>query len=247
MNRVLSWLSQWVSPKLFFIKTKPLMRILPLLTFASLISGAIWGLWYAPADYQQKDAFRIIYIHVPAAFMSMGTYTMMSLAAISSFIWRVKLADLFIKAAAPIGASLALLALVTGSIWGKPMWGTWWIWDARLTTELILLFIYLANMMLRTALAHNPAQAQKAVAAFTLLGFVDIPLIHFSVEWWQTLHQGPTLSRFSKPSMSPDMLWPLLLMIAAFSCVVFLTVLWRLRADILMTEKDKRWVREEFA
>lgn len=244
MNKFKFWLAELVSPKLFFNKTNRLSRILPFITLLTLACGAWWGLFWAPADYQQKDAFRIIYIHVPAAFMSMGVYTAMSFAAISSFIWRVKLADLFIKAAAPIGASLALLALITGSIWGKPMWGTWWIWDARLTTELILFFIYCANMILRAAIQHNPEQAQKAVALFTLIGFVDIPLIHFSVEWWQTLHQGPTLSRFAKPTMDPSMLWPLLIMIVGFALMVLVNILWRLRADILLTEKDKRWVKE---
>lgn len=244
MSRWSQYFNEWVSPKRFYEKTNRLVGILTWSSLIFLAVGLVWGLVFAPADYQQKDAFRIIYLHVPAAFLSMGLYTFMSAAAFSSFVWQVKVADHLIKATAPIGASLTFLALATGSIWGKPMWGTWWIWDARLTTELILFFIYLGNMLLRAALKRQPSQAKKAVALFTLIGFVDIPLIHFSVEWWQTLHQGPTLSRFAKPAMAPEMLWPLLVMIAAVGLVSFTSILERVRGEIVWAERDKRWVKE---
>ena len=244
MDRCLIRCAPWLSPKWFFEKSTRFFQIVPYIAILMLIFGLIGGLIFSPIDYQQSDAFRIIYIHVPAAFLSLGIYTAMSIAAVFSFVWRIKIADLFIKAAAPLGISFTALALITGSIWGKPMWGTWWIWDARLTTELILLFIYLANLLLRSALAYQPTQAQKAVALFTLIGFIDIPLIHFSVNWWQTLHQGATLSRFAKPAIPFIMLWPLLLLLLGLSLYASWVILYRLRADLLWHERDKRWVKK---
>ncbi len=184
------------------------------LMLVCLCVGLVWGLFYAPSDYQQGDAFRIIYVHVPSAFLSLMVYSSMGLAAGIFLIWRIKIFDMVAKASAPVGALFTFLALITGSIWGKPMWGTWWIWDARLTSELILLFLFFGYIALRDAL---PAKVGALASSYlAIIGLINIPIIHFSVSWWSTLHQGPTLSRFAKPAMDSSMLYPLLLMILGF-------------------------------
>ncbi len=183
--------------------------------FIATFSYGLIGSLLAPADYMQGDGFRIIYVHVPCAFLSLFIYAVMASAAVSSIVFRIKLGFLVIKHSAPIGAMFTLLALITGSIWGKPMWGTWWIWDARLTSELILLFLYLGIILFQSAMQQKQ-QGERAVAILVLVGFIDIPIIHYSVTWWNTLHQGATLSAFSKPAIDDSMLYPLLAMIAAF-------------------------------
>ena len=205
--------------------------------------GLIGGLVFAPADYQQGDAFRIIYLHVPSAFLSLMAYSVMTFCAVLSLVWRLKMADVVLRVVPPIGASFAFIALVTGSIWGKPMWGTWWIWDARLTSELILLFLYLGIIGLRQVIPY-PDQASRAVAIFTLVGFVDIPLIHYSVNWWNTLHQGATLSAFAKPKMAASMLYPLFAMLIAFISYFASLVLYRTRTEILLRDRDCQWVQK---
>jgi heme exporter protein C len=192
------------------------------------IVGAIWGLWIAPPDYQQQDAYRIIFVHVPCAFLSLGIYASMALASLLYLIFRVKMLDKWVWACAPIGALFTALALITGAIWGKPMWGTWWVWDARLTSELILLFIYLGVIFLKDALR---AQHQSLMPAhiLTVVGFLNIPIVHFSVQWWHTLHQGPTLSQFARPDMAPEMLSPLLTCILAFKLIALYMIIVRLR------------------
>ncbi len=207
-----------------------------------LAAGAVLGLFYAPADYQQGDSFRIMYVHVPSAWMSLFVYMCMAAAAASALIWRVKIAEILLRSSAPLGASFTFLALVTGSIWGKPMWGTWWVWDARLTSELVLLFIYLGIMALDSAIDDRRAGA-RAVAVMTLIGVINIPIVHFSVEWWSTLHQGPTVSKLDKPSIHTDMLIPLLLMVVGFSAYYFAVLMTRMRAEILVYDARANWVR----
>jgi len=172
------------------------------------------GLLFAPADYQQGDAFRIMYLHVPAAIWSLGVYMMMSISVLFFFIWKIKLADIIAKVSAPVGVIFTVICLVTGSIWGRPTWGTWWIWDARLTSELLLLFIYFGIMALRSAIP-NPQLAARASGVFTLIGLVNIPIIHYSVNWWNTLHQGASLS-LTNATIAPSMLHPLIAMIVGF-------------------------------
>ena len=178
------------------------------------ISGLIGGLVLAPADYQQGDSFRIIYIHVPAAWMSLFIYTFMAINAAILLIWRVKISEIIIRSSAILGASFTFLALATGSIWGKPMWGTWWVWDARLTSELILLFLYLGFIALQSAFEDRRIAA-KTGAVLVLVGVVNIPIIKYSVEWWSTLHQPASISKLDAPSIHIDMLIPLLLMAIA--------------------------------
>jgi heme exporter protein C len=198
----------------------------PYLGIASLIFigfGLVYGLFYAPVDYQQKDAFRIIYVHVPCAILSMMVYSLMAVFSFQYLVWRIKICDLLAKHCATLGVIFTVLALVTGSIWGKPMWGTWWFWDARLTSEFILLFIYLGYLGLRSTISQQSI-ASKAAAIYALIGLVDIPIIHFSVNWWHTLHQGSTLLQFKTPAIHPQMLYPLVSMILGF-ILYFMTML----------------------
>jgi len=205
--------------------------------------GWTWGLIFAPTDYEQGDAYRIIYIHVPAAWLSMFAYVCMAAAGAMGLIWRMKMAEVMAVTAAPIGAGFTFLALASGSIWGKPMWGTWWVWDARLTSELVLLFLYLGVIALDNAIEDRRI-AGRAVGILALVGVVNIPIIHYSVQWWYTLHQGPTVTKFSSPSIYWSMLVPLLIMGIAF--MIFFAGAWLMRArnELLRREASKRWARE---
>ncbi len=211
-----------------------------------IIGGLYGGLITAPADYQQGDSFRIIYIHVPSAWMSLFVYMVMAVNGAIVLIWRVKISEIIARSSAPLGASFTFLALATGSIWGKPMWGTWWVWDARLTSELILLFLYLGFIALQSAF-EDPRVGARAGAILALVGVVNIPIIKYSVEWWSTLHQGPTVSKLDSPSMHIDMLLPLLLMAVAFMGYYVAVLLIRCRSEILTYESHTAWVREMLA
>ncbi len=205
--------------------------------------GTIAGLFFAPPDYQQGDAFRIIYVHVPAAYLSMLAYSAMAISAGVGLIWRMKLAHAVAAGAAPLGAWFTFLALATGSIWGRPMWGTWWEWgDPRLSSELIMLFLYFGYMALRSAI-DDTAKADRASAVLALVGAINVPIIHFSVEWWSSLHQGPTLVRQGGPAIEPVMLYPLLAMILGFSLLFGALLLSRVRSEVLYRERRSRWVR----
>lgn len=206
-------------------------------------AGLFGGLVYAPADYQQGESFRIIYIHVPSAWLSMFVYMVMASAGAVGLIWKVKMGDIVARACAPLGASFTFLALATGSLWGKPMWGTWWVWDARLTSELILLFLYLGYLALQSAIEDRRAAA-RAGAVLAIVGVVNIPIIHYSVEWWSTLHQGATITKLDKPSMDVSMLIPLLGMTLAFKTLFAAVLLVRTRCEILEFEQHTSWVRE---
>jgi len=205
--------------------------------------GLVWALLFAPADYQQGDSFRIFYIHVPAAILAMGIYSAMAVAALSSLVWQLKLADASAAAIAPIGAVFTAIALITGAAWGKPMWGTWWIWDARLTSELILLFLYLGVIALHNAFEDKNV-AGKAAGILSLVGVINLPIIHYSVEWWNTLHQGATVSKMGAPSMSAVMYWPFLICLLGFSFLIAATVCLRFRTEILARNSMRPWVRE---
>jgi len=213
---------------------------------ALIVAGLYGGLVLAPADYQQGDAFRIVYVHAPGAWLSMLVYATMAVAAAVGLIWRIKLAHAVAAASAPVGASFTVLALATGAIWGKPMWGTWWVWDARLTSELILLFLYAGVMALRASIDDRD-RADRAAAVLAIVGVVNLPIIHYSVYWWNTLHQPATLTKIGKPSMAGDMLWPLLLMLLGFTLFYGAILLIRLRAEILKRERDATWLTTELA
>ena len=198
---------------------------------AVLIAIGLYLGFSAPEDYQQGITVRIMYIHVPFAWLSMMCYTLMAISALGTLVWRHPLADVALKAAAPIGAVFTALALITGSIWGKPMWGTWWVWDARLTSVFVLFLMYLGILALTRAL-DDPARSARAAAVITLVGFINIPIIKFSVDWWNTLHQPASVFRLDGPTIDASMLWPLLVMALGFT-VLFLTLhLMAMRAEI---------------
>ena len=223
--------------------TTPWLPWLGGLTTLLLATGAVWGLAFTPPDFRQGNSYRIIFIHVPAAAVSLAGYYLMATAGGISLVWKIKLADMALRAAAGVGAALTFCALVTGSIWGKPTWGTWWVWDARITSMLVLLFLYLGVLALYEAF-ENRDTAARACAVLSLVGTVNIPIIYKSVDWWYSLHQPATIRFTGAPSMHPDMLKPLLLMIAGFYCLYALVLILRLRAEILEREEKARWVEE---
>ncbi len=236
-------LHKFGSPRYFYNFSVMLTPWLSWICALLLIAGLYGGLIYAPPDYQQGESFRIIYVHVPSAWMSMFVYVLMATAGGVGLIWHIKIAEVFAKSCAPLGASFTFLALATGSLWGKPMWGTWWVWDARLTSELILLFLYLGYMALQSAFDDRRVAA-RASAVLALVGLINIPIIHYSVEWWSTLHQGATVTKLDAPSIHIDMLIPLLIMALAFKLYFFTIVLIRSRTEILEYECNSKWVSD---
>lgn len=237
-----SIITRLASPKCFFYLSHKAIPWLGMLFLFSFSYGLIGGLIFAPADYLQGDGFRIIYVHVPCAFISLFIYAVMTYSAIAHLIWRFKLAPFIIQHSAPIGASFTFLALLTGSLWGKPMWGTWWIWDARLTSELILLFLYLGVIIFQSAIAQKQSSS-RAVSILVLIGFIDIPIIHYSVYWWNTLHQGATLTLFNRPAIHSSMLYPLLAMIFSFLVYYIVILLFQMRYELIAKGKNNHWLQ----
>ncbi len=238
-----TWFHKLASPPHFYRLTGKLMPWFGWSAALLILGSAYGGLVLAPADYQQGDGFRIIYVHVPSAWMSLFIYVNMAIAAGVGLIWRIKLAHAVAAGCAPIGASFTFLALATGSIWGKPMWGTWWVWDARLTSELILLFLYFGYMALRGAMDDTP-RADRASAVLALVGVVNIPIIHYSVLWWNTLHQPATISKIGVPSIDTGMLIPLLTMSLGFMLYFGAVLLLRARSEVLERERNAKWLKE---
>jgi heme exporter protein C len=241
---VVRFFHRMASPPHFYAFTERLMPWLVVIFLLLTITGLYGGLYLAPPDYQQGDSYRIIYIHVPAAWMSLFIYVVMAIAGAIGLVWRIKLAEVVMISSASVGASFTFIALVTGSLWGKPMWGTWWVWDARLTSELILLFLYLGVIGLYGAI-DDKRTASKAVAILALVGVVNIPIIHYSVEWWNTLHQGPTVAKVGKPSIHLSMLTPLLLMALAFKVYYAIALILQARVELLQRERNSQWVKNK--
>jgi heme exporter protein C len=237
------WLHPYANPEISYHFAGKILPWCARLAAIFLTIGITWALLFAPADYQQGDTFRIFYLHVPAAMLSMGIYLGMAIAALSSLVWQLKLADASAAAMAPIGATFTFIALVTGAAWGKPMWGTWWIWDARLTSELILLFLYLGVIALHNAF-EDKSLAGKAAGILAIVGVINLPIIKYSVEWWNTLHQGATVSKLGQPSMSADMFWPFLVCFIGFAFLVTALICLRFRTEILTRNSMRPWVRE---
>ncbi|MDX1405411.1 MAG: heme ABC transporter permease CcmC [Woeseiaceae bacterium] len=238
------FLHRMASPPHFYDLSARMIPWLYALGIGAVLYGSIAGLFIAPVDEEMNDGFRIIYVHVPAAYISMAAYMVMAVAAGIGLIWRIKLAHAVAAGAAPLGAWFTFLALVTGSIWGRPMWGTWWEWgDPRLTSELLLLFLYIGYMALRSAI-DDTTKADKASAVLAMVGAINVPIIHFSVEWWTSLHQGPTIIKQGGPGIHPDMLYPLLGMILGFTLLFGALLLARVRTEVLYRERRSRWVRE---
>ncbi|WP_404386444.1 heme ABC transporter permease [Caenispirillum salinarum] len=201
------------------------------LTVILTLAGLYFSLVASPEDYQQGSTVRIMYVHVPAAWMALFVYTAIAVASAVALIWKHPVSDLFAKASAPVGASFTFIALVTGALWGKPMWGTWWVWDARLTSMLVLFFLYLGHMALMNAF-DDPQRGYKAAAVLALVGVVNVPIIKFSVDWWNTLHQPASVARMDGPAIDPAMLTPLFLMAFAFKAYYITVALLRMRGEI---------------
>jgi heme exporter protein C len=201
-------------------------------TALTLAVGLYLSLFVAPPDYQQGEAVRIMFVHVPAAWMASMVYAIMAVASAVALVWRHPLADIAAQAAAPVGAGFTLVCLVTGSLWGEPMWGTWWVWDARLTSVLVLFFLYLGYIALANAF-DEPTRGARAAAVLALVGAVNLPIIKFSVDWWNTLHQPASVFRMGGPTLDRGMLWPLLLMAVAFTLFFATLLLLRMRTALI--------------
>lgn len=242
MTHWLAFFHRLASPPIFF---RIAGRIMPWSLGLALLTGGIglvWGLFYAPPDYLQGESVRILYIHVPSAWMSLSIWAFMALAAIVALVWRTKVAETIAVAAAPVGASFTAITLLTGALWGRPTWGTYWVWDARLTSELILLFLYLGVIGLYRAI-EDPRRGARAASILILIGLVNLPIIRYSVEWWSTLHQ-PASVRLTGSSIHPEMLWPLLIMALATKLYFVWAVLARSRVMLAANESGKQWVRD---
>ena len=223
---------RFANPTLFL---KLVRWLIPLAAGASAVLLA-WGLYLvfavSPEDYQQGATVRIMYIHVPAAWLALSCYSLMALSSVGSLVWKHPLADVSAKALAPIGAAFTFLCLVTGALWGKPMWGTWWVWDARLTSVLVLFLVYCGIMALWTAF-DDPARAARPVAILTLFGFINVPIVKFSVDWWNTLHQPASVFRLGGPSIDPSMLTPLFVMAGGATALMLALHLAGMRTEIM--------------
>jgi heme exporter protein C len=220
-----------------------MVPVFAFLALAFCIAGVWVGFFVAPTDAQQGEGYRIIFLHVPASWMSMFIYMVMAFWSAMGLVFNTRLSGMMAAALAPTGAMFAALSLVTGSLWGKPMWGTWWVWDARLTSELILFFLYVSYLALQAAI-DDPRRADKACAVLALVGVVNIPIIYFSVQWWNTLHQGASISMSRAPSMAKTMLLGMLLMALASWMYSIAVALVRARAIILERERHTNWVEE---
>lgn len=242
-RRLWIWFNQTVGPRHFFMTFRPWIKWLGLIAAILIGIGSVWGLAFAPPDYLQGNSFRIIYIHVPAASLAMSIYLALAILGVISLVWKIKTAEWVARAAAPVGFVMCVLSLLTGAIWGKPTWGTYWVWDGRLTSMLILAFLYAGIMALYQAFENSPNQG-KAAAILAIVGAVNLPIIKYSVVWWNTLHQGATFTVTAAPKMDPSMLWPLLLTFIGFYCWAAALVLYRTCTLILERERQKRWVQE---
>jgi heme exporter protein C len=210
----------------------------------AMLVGVGWGLGFAPTDYQQGDTYRIIYLHVPAAVLAESCYLSLGVAGFVYLVWQMKMAPIFIKSMAPIGAAMAAIALLSGAIWGKPTWGTWWVWDARLTSVLVLFLLYMGIIALQNTL-EDAALANQATAIVSVLGLINLPIIKYSVNWWNTLHQPASFSLTEKPAMPMEMWLPLLIAVIGFYCLVAGLVMWRMQSEILLRERRTQWVKEK--
>ena len=244
-NRLINWF-KFASPQSFYPLAGKMIPWFAALAVVFGVAGLYLGMLVAPTDFQQGEGYRIIFIHVPASWMSMFIYLVMAFWAALGLAYNTRLSGMMAQALAPTGALMAFQSLWTGALWGKPMWGTWWVWDARLTSELILLFLYIGFIALQASI-DDPRRADKAGAVLALVGVVNIPIIYFSVKWWNTLHQGSSVSLTKSPSMAMLMLWGMLLMALSFWMYSIAIALYRARSIMLERERGTEWVKEVLA
>ncbi|HLR18107.1 MAG TPA: heme ABC transporter permease CcmC [Alcanivoracaceae bacterium] len=245
-QKIVLWYHQLGSPQHFFRISGWWLPWLTLIAAVLLSVGVVWGLAFAPAHYEQGNSYRIIYLHVPAASGALMGYMAMGVCGAVALIWRLKMAEIMIKAIAPFGAVLAAISLISGAVWGKPTWGTYWVWDARLTSMLILFFLYLGVMAIQNAM-DDPRQAGRAASLLSVVGVINVIIVRYSVDWWHSLHQGSSMSMFgaARSEIDPSMLWPLLLCMFGMYFLFAVTVFIRTRTEILWRERRSRWVRKE--
>lgn len=244
MNKIVKFYHEMGSPPSFYRITAYWLKPLLIIAFILMIYGLVDGLFLAPPDYQQGDSYRIMFVHVPAAWMSMFIYGIIGVAGIITFVWRMKVAEAVMMASAPIGALFTALTLLTGMLWGKPMWGTYWDWDARMTSELILLFLYIGVIGIYSAYDDDPRKAARLAALVAIIGLVNLPIIRYSVTWWTSIHQGASISLMGGNSGIKEwsMLRPLLVMALATKFYYMYSMLARARNYLLRTEEQKSWV-----
>ncbi|MDO6777058.1 heme ABC transporter permease [Shewanella sp. 3_MG-2023] len=237
------WLHSYADPERAYKLSDKLLPWLAITAIILIGLGTIQGLLFTPVDYQQGESYRIIYIHVPAASMSMAAYMAMASCAFIGVVWQIKTADWAAASIAPIGAVMTFIALITGSAWGKPMWGTWWVWDARLTSELVQLFLYLGVIALYASY-EDKVLAARAAGILAIVGVINVPIIKFSVEWWNSLHQPATIKITEESAMSSDMLYPLLINITGFGVLIGALTLVRFKNEILARNSMRLWVKD---
>ena len=245
MNKIILWFNQTGSPPRFDEFAKRWAGPSFLAAFVLMAIGIYGALFAVPADYKQGDSFRILYIHVPAAWMSMSIFVIMAIQSIIALVWRIKLCELLAMASAPIGALFTAITLISGAVWGKPTWGTWWTWDPRLTSELVLLFLYLGVIGLYAAIEDRRAAA-RAAGFLAIVGVVNVPIVHFAVTWWNTLHQGETIRLIGPSKMDSSMMWPLLVLLVATKLWYIGSLLVRTRVLNLQQESRKQWALERY-
>ena len=243
MGRFTTWFHRMGSPRWFFDLSRPWLVGFLAVGVTLLGVGTVWGLGFAPPDYQQGDSYRIIYIHVPSAHLAEALYVAMGVAGIVVLVWRMKLADMFIAVTAPVGMAITGIALLTGAIWGRPTWGAWWVWDARTTSVLVLFFLYFGIVALRQAIPRAD-HAGRAAAVLAIVGTVNVPIIKYSVDWWLTLHQPASITFTAAPAMPPSMWVPLLINMVGFYALVAAFLVAGLRNEVLLREADAQWVRD---
>lgn len=245
MNKIILWFNQTGSPPRFDDFATRWAGPSFLVAFVLMAIGIYGALFAVPADYKQGDSFRILYIHVPAAWMSMSIFVIMAIQSIIALVWRIKLCELLAMASAPIGALFTAITLISGAVWGKPTWGTWWTWDPRLTSELVLLFLYLGVIGLYAAIEDRRAAA-RAAGFLAIVGVVNVPIVHFAVTWWNTLHQGETIRLIGPSKMDSSMMWPLLVLLVATKLWYIGSLLVRTRVLNLQQESRKQWALERY-
>ncbi len=245
MNRLLKFYHELGSPPSFYRITSHWLKPMLILAIVFTVYGLIDGLFFAPEDYQQGDSYRIIFVHVPAAWMSMFIYAIVGVSGIMAFVWRMKVAEAVMMASAPIGAIFTAITLLTGMLWGKPMWGTYWDWDARMTSELILLFLYIGVLGIYSAYDEDPRKAARLAALVAIIGLINLPIIRYSVYWWTSIHQGSSVSLMGESGIKDwDMLRPLLVMALATKFYYIYSMLNRAQTHLLKTEQNKNWVKK---